>query len=80
MNIQENEYKIEFMNKVFKNMLGIKSSYLQIDCAANREIVQILLNNEILEEHVEINNDHNEQSGEKLIDISNDLSNKVFNL
>jgi hypothetical protein len=39
-----------------------------------------LLNNEILEEHIVINNDSDLSIGENLNDIADNLSNKVFNM
>ena len=39
-----------------------------------------MLNNEILEEHVDINNDSDLSIGENLNDIADNLSNKVFNM
>ena len=37
--IQENDFKIEFMNSVFKNMVGIQKSSLQSENNINKEIV-----------------------------------------
>ena len=39
-----------------------------------------MLNNEILEEHIDINNDSDLSIGENLNDIAYNLSNKVFNM
>jgi hypothetical protein len=68
------------MNSVFKNMVGIPVLSFQPDNNTNKDIEQKLLNNEILEEHVDINNDSDLSIGENLNDIADNLSNKVFNM
>ena len=49
------------MNSVFKNMVGIQKSSLQSEININKEIVQKLFNNQILEEQIEINDESKTQ-------------------
>ena len=45
------------MNSVFKNMVGIQKSSLQSENNINKEIVQKLFNNQILEEQIDLNDE-----------------------
>ncbi len=68
------------MNSVFKNMVGIQKSSFQSENNINKEIIQKLFNNLILEEQIEINDESKSQKVDKLNNIAEDLSNKVINM
>ena len=68
------------MNSVFKNMVGIQKSSFQSENNINKEIIQKLFNNLILEEQIEINDESKSQKVDKLNNIAEDLSNKIINM